>query len=324
MNLNYTEPSLRASAQRYLDVLAALAPPGSLFDVRYRTSEGQLARFFTGMHDPDTARIVRVGQRTDVYVGCAPRRRRSGRREDLAATALVWVDCDMPDAARALAGFLPAPSMIVASGSAGHAHGYWALTRPLAIELVERLNRALAAVLAADGGAVTASTAILRVPGTLSFKEQPPRPVRLTRCAGRRYTLAELTAALPTAANAGEDSVASARAAAGCAVGYRTRAAGDPLLAIAPEQYVRVLTGRRVGRDQKISCPFHKDDTPSFHVYPTAEQGWTCFGCETTSGKRRGGDIYTLASLLYGIPASGAGFFELRERLDELFGVTRS
>lgn len=321
--MNRTEPALRASAQRYLDVLAALAPPASLLDVRYRTLDGQLARFFTDMHDRNRDRaIVRIGQHTDIYVGCAPRRRRSGRRGALAPTALVWVDCDTPDATSALRAFIPAPSMIVQTSSQ-RAHGYWALTRPLAVEQIEQLNRRLAAALGADGGAVTAATAILRVPGTLSFKRTPPQPVRLCRCAGRRYTPAELTAALPGLDGERDDAGAKGPVAPAAGGGYRQRLAGDPLLAIPPAKYVPALTGRQPGRDHKIHCPLHEDRTPSFHVYDTPEQGWTCFGCKTTNGKRLGGDIYTLASLLFGIPASGAGFFELRQRLDEIFGVAR-
>jgi hypothetical protein len=86
---------------------------------------------------------------------------------------------------------------------------------------------------------------------------------------------------------------------------------------------VRVLTGRETGRDHKISCPLHSEKTPSFHVYPTAGQGWTCFGCPTQSGRRLGGDIYRLASLLWRIPTSGWDFLTLQLRLDQKFEVRR-
>jgi hypothetical protein len=88
---------------------------------------------------------------------------------------------------------------------------------------------------------------------------------------------------------------------------------------------VRVLIGREPGRDHKIACPFHKDQTPSFHAYPTPERGWTCFGCTTPTGKRLGGDIYTLASLLWfsgqsaDTPLRGRRFIEVRERLMAIF-----
>jgi hypothetical protein len=98
----------------------------------------------------------------------------------------------------------------------------------------------------------------------------------------------------------------------------------DPLQTISPRHYIRILTGQTPDRGGKIHCPFHNDRTPSLHAYPTPEQGWTCFACKTTTGRRLGGDIYTLASLLWNIPNRGKSFHELRERLDELFGIERS
>lgn len=318
--MNQTEPARRAIAQRYLDVLAALAPPESLLDVRYRADDGDFARFFVAMHAPAAARIVQIGQRTDIYVGVAPRHRRSGHREDLAPTALVWVDCDSHEASDALASFIPAPSMIIASGSDGHAHGYWALTQTMTVAQVKNLNHRLALMIGADTSAVIEPTAILRVPGTMNHKEQPPRPVQLHRCAGRRYTLAELTAAAPPLpieqscdTNQNDSYV----------VGSARPNEHDPLLEIPPAHYVSVLLGEQPGPNHKILCPFHDDHDPSFHVYASAEEGWTCFGCKTSNGKRLGGDIYKLASLLWAIPTSGASFLELRSRLDETFGVAR-
>jgi len=49
-----------------------------------------------------------------------------------------------------------------------------------------------------------------------------------------------------------------------------------------------------VGRDRKISCPFHADQHRSLHVYPTAAEGRHCFSC------RRGGFVYDLAAELWG------------------------
>jgi hypothetical protein len=86
---------------------------------------------------------------------------------------------------------------------------------------------------------------------------------------------------------------------------------------------VRLLTGREPDRSGKIHCPFHEDSRPSFHVYNTPERGWTCFACTTPSGRRLGGDIYTLASLLWGISNRGRDFLELRTRLDDVFAIHR-
>jgi CHC2 zinc finger/RepB DNA-primase N-terminal domain len=269
-----------------------------------------------GIHAPSAARIItQIGQRTDVYVGCAPRIRRSGGREDIAPTALLWADCDAPDVVAALHAFPFAPSVILRSGTATNAHGFWALTSALALTELEDANRRLALALGADPKCVDGAR-ILRVPGTFNFKNDTRRPVRLFRYTAARYRPSEILPALPPVPAApaiicGRDAPRSLP---------RTN---DPLLSIAPADYVRVLTRREPGRDHKIACPLHSEKKPSFHVYSTAERGWACFGCPTPTGRPLGGDIYTLASQLWGIPTSGRDFIELRDRLDDLFGVRR-
>ena len=71
------------------------------------------------------------------------------------------------------------------------------------------------------------------------------------------------------------------------------------------------LTGQTLGRDHKISCPFHEDRTPSLHAYTSPERGWYCYGrCG------RGGSIYDLAAALWGLDTQGSDFIELRRRLE--------
>lgn len=51
----------------------------------------------------------------------------------------------------------------------------------------------------------------------------------------------------------------------------------------------------RTGDRWKGICPLHDERTPSFYVFP--DGGWHCFGkCD------RGGDIYTLIALVFGLP----------------------
>lgn len=303
-----------SATERHLQMLAACAPPGALFDVRYRLGGGGLAQLFLDVHAPDAAsRILRVGKRTDVYVGAAVRLRRRGRREDVAPTRLLWVDCDGPAALQALLAFTPAASAIVTSGSRHCAHGYWALTHPLGACELEHANRQLAVALGADPRCTDAAR-VLRVPGTRNFKTTPPRPVELLRYTGVRHRPQDILGTLPPAPQpAARTSTARQPGGSG----------GDPLLRIEPTHYVRMLTGREPTRAGKIHCPFHADRTPSFHAYRTPERGWTCFGCTRPDGRPLGGDIYTLASLLLGIPATGREFLQLRARLDTLFGVKR-
>ena len=63
-----------------------------------------------------------------------------------------------------------------------------------------------------------------------------------------------------------------------------------------------------------MRCPFHDDDTPSLHVYPSAAEGWYCFGCG------RGGSIYDFAALLLGRSTRGEDFIELRRELEAIIG----
>ena len=312
-------------AELYLQLLRSSAPPGGLLDVRYRTRGHQLARCFLGLDTAQAARaLITLGTQTDVYVGCAMRVRRRGRREDVAPTALPWADCDDPPASAALHTFTRAPSMIVASGSPANTHAYWALTHTLPVEEVEYANHRLAQALGADPRCADAAR-ILRVPGTLNHKHDPPRPVRLLDYSPVRHRPVELYTALPPAATLSALSLPTPRALphslGGCATVTR---AEDPLHAIEPAHYVRLLTGRTPAPNGKMLCPLHEERTPSFHVYPTPRQGWACYGCPSPTGRPRGGDIYTLASHLWNIPTHGPAFTELRARLRDVFRVPRT
>ena len=139
--------------------------------------------------------------------------------------------------------------------------------------------------------------------------------MRLAQYTGARYPLVDILRSLPAPITPTRSELRLASS---------LRRASDPLHSIAPVRYVRVLTGREPARDGKIACPFHHDDNPSFHIYPRPEQGWACFGCPTPDGRPLGGDIYTLASIVWDLPTSGPDFLTLRDRLHELFGVRRS
>jgi DNA primase len=56
----------------------------------------------------------------------------------------------------------------------------------------------------------------------------------------------------------------------------------------------RHIALKKTGSTHKAHCPFHKDDTPSFHVDP-ARQSWRCFGACST-----GGDIFAFAMKYHG------------------------
>jgi hypothetical protein len=281
---------------------------GGLLEVRLRRAEGGMLQRFhrAGRLREPADELLELGARTDVYVGCAPRLRLAGDRSSLGQAWALWVDCDGDASVARLAQFVPAPAVLVRSGSATNVHAYWPLVRPLAPDDTTAANRQLAEVLVADKRSADA-TRILRAPGTRNFKHDPPRAVVLERFQpARRFTVAEVVGT--TAMGTSTPASASASAEATASVG-----GDDPLRRIPPGVYVPALTGQSVGRDGKVSCPFHEDRTPSLHVYERPEQGWYCFGCG------RGGSIYDLAAELYGLLPRGRGFLRLRGLLQQRF-----
>lgn len=291
------------------------AEPSGFVEVRYRRDEGRsgMGQMWLPADQPQIGfgPIMGIGRRTDLYVGVLPRIERRGRRDSIGRGFVLYVDCDTPRSIEALARFAPAPSLIVGSGTGRHA--YWSLAVPVSPDVIERANRKLAQALGADSRATDAAR-ILRPPGTFNHKRDEPRPVELLSVEFETYTVAEVVGKLPEIQEPRAISRLAARI---------TRSADDQLvsalLAIPPAKYVERLTGSQVGRDGKATCPFHSggnERTPSLHAYPTAEEGWTCFGCEPPGGRGAlGGDLFAFASLLWGIENRGRGFFELRDRL---------
>ena len=303
---------LRSAVDRDARVLTAFLAllvareRGGLLEVRVRRAEGGMVQRFhrAGRLREAADELLELGARSDVYVGCVPRLRLAGDRGALGAAWVLWVDCDGGASVARLAEFVPAPAVVVRSGTASNVHAYWPLVRPLAPDEATAANRQLAEVLAADGRSADA-TRILRVPGTRNFKHDPPRAVVLERFnPARRVTVPEVVGTTAMGASTPVSASAEATASVG---------GDDPLRRIPPGAYVQALTGQSVGRDGKLSCPFHTDRTPSLHVYERPEQGWYCFGCG------RGGSIYDLAAELYGLSPRGRGFLRLRLLLQQRF-----
>src|SRR5215207_8739768 len=308
-----TTTSRHATATGFLAALAGTAGGGELLELRYRLEDGQrMGRVFDR---PDrlralATRAIALGRRTDVYVGCAPRTRRHGGRDAVERAFALWADCDGEDCLAALAAFEPEPAIVIGSGTDSNCHAYWPLTAPLPRDELERANRRLAHALRADPASADAAR-ILRVPGTFSHKHEPPAPVDAIRLdPDRRVDVIDVVGGLPEPPTPTPGAITPAPP--------RARA-DDPLLAIAPDVYVRRLLGVEVPRHRKVPCPFHDDRHASLHVYESAERGWYCFGrC------RRGGTIYDLAAPLYGYTARGEDFLRLRAELRCLFGLVEA
>lgn len=285
----------------YLDVLFDRARPTGLVEMRWRTSGGMARRFLPVADRLQLTRLLaETGERTDVYLGVLPRWRPAGGRAAVVGDGRsVWVDLDTDVATRALEPVDPAPSLVVASGGAGHLHAYWSLTAGVPPHVVERANRRLAWALGGDMSSTDAAR-ILRPPATLNHG-RGCAAVRLVAASGAPCRLSDLTGGLL-------DPPAPLQRAA-------TRSAGgrlDALLDVEPQRYVAALTGQRVGRSRKVRCPLHDDGRPSLHVYREPARGWFCFGC------RRGGSVYDLAAAMWHVEPRGTGFVALRERLSAM------
>jgi hypothetical protein len=286
---------------RYLSTLFAHAPAVALIEVRFRTADGMGHTFHpAGEVAAVSATIEALTPRTDVYVGVLPRHRRGGGRRDVETHGhALWVDCDTAASARALAAFSPAPSMVVRSGTDENRHGYWLLSEPADIHDIEDANHRLALTLDADP--TCAEPARILRPPSLNHKRQPPAPVELERCTATAYhRLADVVGHLPQTPRHQTD--------------HSPRVTDDPLLHLAPRVYVERLTGQRVSRTGKVSCPFHDDDSPSLHVYADPAAGWFCFGC------RQGGSVYDFAARLWGLSTRGPDFVAVADTLSQVFG----
>lgn len=284
----------------HLALLTGREPSGYL-EVRSFPSGRPTQAFFK--RDQLQAAANLIGHQSascDVFVGAAPRQQRSGGKQAVKHSWCLWVDIDSPDYEQRLSLAPVAPSLVVGSGSGG-CHAYWALTNVAPVSMVERANRRLAHLLGADMRCTDASR-ILRPVGSFNHKHKPPRPVGRVGGHGRLVSMM-LVADLPDPPGAAANTRVPARV-----------VRDDRLLGISSQEYVPVLSGRSVSNTGLVRCPFPshsggQERTPSLKVWDDPARGWCCFGCST------GGDIYSFASRLWGVPARGQGFAELRERL---------
>jgi hypothetical protein len=131
--------------------------------------------------------ISRGVEGRNVYCGLATRRdSRNGKKENLRASGVLWVDVDFYEEedsevfAVALESFPLPPSLRVSSG--GGEHLYWILEEPYffsstrATERFEHVLKGLCDTLGGDRAATDASR-VLRVPGTMNYPDAKKRAV---------------------------------------------------------------------------------------------------------------------------------------------------
>jgi len=303
-----TSDATARQLKRYLKMIVGDRRGDELLEIRYATGDRGMRRRFISIRRLDgAARVIRsLSPRTDVYCGVLLRSRRAGGRDAVTTSHLAFVEIDAVDALGRLQRFARTPTMIVSSGTTGHAHAYWALRARVGAVELERANRALASHLGGDLASVDAAR-ILRPAGTLSHKHRPPEPVELVHFdPADRYELAELVDGITPAPSR------PAPAAAGPERAARTEL-DELLLAIPAATYVRELTGLKPRRNGKVNCPFHPDETPSLQLYKDGT--FYCYGCGA------GGSIYDFAETLWSLATKGRAFLALRARLADSFGV---
>jgi RepB DNA-primase N-terminal domain len=123
---------------------------------------------------------------TNIFFGVATRDGLGGKKDNIVDIPAVWADVDFKDTPKERLGknlenFPYKPSAIVLSG--GGVHLYWLFNEPANkndINVVEDINRRITQAIGADNNSTDASR-VLRMPGSLNYKYDPPRPVMLHR-----------------------------------------------------------------------------------------------------------------------------------------------
>jgi len=244
---------MNTDAMRLLDAVCGRATAGFI-ELRMIDRRGGPPRqkwFPIADREAAAREAVALSETFDVYFGVVPRTREEGTKDAVGEARVVWADLDSADATIALAGFEVAPSAVVASGSPGCHHAYWLLEEPVPRDLLEQINRRLAVYLGGDER-VTDAGRILRVPGTLNHKADPPRPVTLQQLTGEVHPLDRLLAALPDAV-AEEPPVAATNA---------SEAVSEPVANV----LAKLDTVRPSGTGWTALCPGHDDHRPSLSV----------------------------------------------------------
>jgi len=162
--------------------------------IEIRTMPAVSQQFFSITSHEEIHKYVNSCIDINVFFGVATRDGEAGTKKNIIEIPTVWCDADLKDItavelSRKVEIFPFKPSIIVLTG--GGAHLYWLLTKPVGksyIEMIEDVNRRIAYALSGDKAAVDAAR-ILRVPGTLNHKYNPPQNVKLHRIHDYRYDL---------------------------------------------------------------------------------------------------------------------------------------
>lgn len=266
----------------------------------------------------------------EVFLAPAIRSAARGDKHAVIESGFLWVDIDRPDGLPALWAFLAErPCQLLVESSAGHAHAYWKLDRPLPAtmviestgELVEPIERAHLRLIhhlgtGADGKPNVADPAcaersrVMRLAGSVNGKTGAHARILEADLALPAYPIGQLVGDLPDPVIPAPPRV------------HSSGTSRDPYKRISPREYFERLAGIVVPRDGLVCCPAagHEDRNPSCSVGTDASHGWRCHA--GSCGAR--GAIYDLASVLLGGPwgreLRGEAFRRARAYVIDVFG----
>lgn len=195
-------PSSTPCASEFL--IATVQPDGAAIECRAIGSAGLAGRGFC-RRMREINQFIEEHAKYNTYFGIAARRTdaSNGTLKSCLNLACLFTDIDFKITSReaavaALDGFALRPSAIIESG--GVFHSYWFLAAPIDLpaeaERAKGLLRKLALKLGGDLASAEPAR-VLRIPQTLNYKYDPPRPVSIANFdSARSYTPAQFDAAL--------------------------------------------------------------------------------------------------------------------------------
>lgn len=188
------DPILKDSAVTFLKALYRNCDQGFI-NLRFLPSGANL---FVPLPRIDTIpSLLETHKGENAYFGVATRKNGDGTKQGIIQIPALWLDMDLKEFTNEewkkleinLDGFPLNPSYIIGSG--GGFHIYWQLKEPAfqeGIPQVEDVLRRLATYFGGDKSATDASR-ILRIPGTLNYKYNPPRQITARMAVGHEYNL---------------------------------------------------------------------------------------------------------------------------------------
>jgi AAA domain len=133
------------------------------------------------------ANLARHSEKGDLYFCPAVFSEARATRQAAIGSLVAWVDVDQAAVSPAQS---PSAGLLVASGTPGHVHAYWPSDALLTPRQVEGWNYWAALKYGADMGGWDI-TQLLRVPGTLNHKTNPPTKVELVHFSDEVFVIPE-------------------------------------------------------------------------------------------------------------------------------------